>query len=84
MSTASTLIRRALLGALVLASLAAPSAAHAVPTVTVMAPATADAGRLTTQLRADLAIAERRFGPACPEGIVATPGTPLDGRLTSG
>jgi hypothetical protein len=48
MSTASTLIRRALLGALALASLAAPSAAHAVPTVTVMAPATADAGRLTT------------------------------------
>ena len=66
MSTASTLIRRALLGALALASLAAPSAAHAVPTVTVMAPATADAGRLTTQLRADLA------GPTRPEGIVAT------------
>ena len=72
MSIASTPIRRALLGALALASLAAPGAAHAVPTVTVMAPATADAGRLTTQLRADVAIAERRFGPACPEGIVAT------------
>ena len=72
MSTASAPIRRALLGALALASLAAPGAAHAVPTVTVMAPATADAGRLTTQLRADVAIAERRFGPACPDGIVAT------------
>jgi hypothetical protein len=72
MSTSSTPIRRALVGALALASLAAPGAAHAGPTVTVMAPATADAGRLTTQLRADLAIAERRFGPACPNGIVAT------------
>ena len=72
MSIASTPIRRALLGALALASLAAPGAAHAVPTVTVMAPATADAGSLTSQLRADLAIAERRFGPTCPGGIVAT------------
>jgi hypothetical protein len=72
MSTSFTPILRALLGALVLAALAAPTAADAVPTVTLTAPAGADAGTLTTQLRDDLAIAERRFGPACPGGIAAT------------
>ncbi len=65
-------IRGALLGALALCALPAPSAALAVPPVALEAPAGADAGKLTSQVRDDLAIAERRFGPACSGGISAT------------
>ena len=42
------------------------------PPVALEAPAGADAGKLTSQVRDDLAIAERRFGPACTGGIAAT------------
>ena len=72
MSTSSQAIRRVLLGAFALAALAVPASAPAASPVTVRVPASADGATLRAQLQADVAVAERRFGPACSGGITAT------------